>query len=172
MALRTITLRSIYLPRFFIYIILAALLVFVYIGFFTRFVMRLSEDTSIPIRILTKNIRYATGSPTDGEKPWNVRVLPLVNELRFNTWHCKESFICLQEALFGQVHDILANLNQTDQWSYIGVGRDDGQEDGEFSPILFRTSVWKLEHFETIWLSPTPNEPSIGWDVSSVRHVW
>jgi hypothetical protein len=46
------------------------------------------------------------------------------------------------------------------EWSYIGVGRDDGKQGGEYSPIIYRPHIWKLEHFETVWLTDTPSEPS------------
>lgn len=54
-------------------------------------------------------------------------------------------------------------------WSYIGVGRDDGVTAGEYSPIIYPTSIFNLLHFETVWLSPTPDVPSKGWDAGSIR---
>ncbi len=91
------------------------------------------------------------------------------------------AFVCLQEVLHGQLVDILAGLN--DQhiskdsstpsagpiWAHIGVAREDGREKGEYSPILYPVRVFSLLHFENIWLSPTPHEPSRGWDAGSPR---
>ena len=91
------------------------------------------------------------------------------------------AFICLQEVLHGQLVDILAGLN--DQpiskdsstpstgpiWAHIGIAREDGLEKGEYSPILYPVRVFSLLHFESIWLSPTPHEPSKGWDAGSPR---
>ncbi|KAJ5563611.1 hypothetical protein N7535_008775 [Penicillium sp. DV-2018c] len=130
----------------------------------------------IPIRVLTHNIRYATSSPFPGERPWPERKQLLINELDYETRHCGESFICLQEVLHSQLGDILAGLNQdaeakTPEWEYIGVGRDDGHEAGEYSPIFYRPSLWELLHWETVWLSKTPNIPSKSWDASSIRIV-
>lgn len=63
-----------------------------------------------------------------------------------------------------------SNISQTElPWDYIGVGRDDGKEAGEYSPIFFRPAVWQLQNWTTIWLSPTPNVPSKGWDAGSIR---
>lgn len=68
--------------------------------------------------------------------------------------------------------DVLSGLNNTDQeWAYIGVGRNDGHEAGEYSPIFFRPSTWQLQHWETVWLSETPDVPSKSWDASSIRIV-
>ncbi|MCJ1422295.1 hypothetical protein MMC29_000175 [Sticta canariensis] len=124
----------------------------------------------IPIRLLTHNIRYATNSPFKGEELWHTRKSRLIAELRFNTGHCSESFICLQEVLHEQLHDILSCLNgNRNTWTYIGVGRDDGYQAGEYSPILYQSSVWQLQSYETVWLSKTPDRPSKSWDAASIR---
>ena len=136
----------------------------------------------IPIRIITHNVRYATKSPFPEEKPWKDRAPILINELRFHTLHCPESFICLQEALHGQLQDIVNGLNserasytpeaeaqKPKEWAFIGVGREDGEQDGEYSPILYRQSVYKLRYFRNLWLSETPDTPSWGWDAACKR---
>lgn len=136
----------------------------------------------LPLRILTHNIRYATGSPFKGERPWAERKQPLLNELLFNTRH-QDAFICLQEVLHNQIVDIHDGLNARPSnapapgtsadpaWAYIGVGRDDGQQAGEYSPIFYRPAVWQLERWETVWLSETPDRPSKSWDAASIRIV-
>ncbi|RDW79182.1 endonuclease/exonuclease/phosphatase family protein [Aspergillus mulundensis] len=139
--------------------------------------------TEIPLRVLTHNIRYATTSPFKGERPWEERAPRLLNELRYNTRN-QDAFICLQEVLDNQLIDILSGLNASDStnpataskspnqtWAYIGVGRDDGYKAGEYSPILYRPSVWELRHWETVWLSETPEVPSKSWDAASIRIV-
>ena len=121
-------------------------------------------------RILTHNIRYAATSRAKGEDPWEVRRNHLTNELRFNTRFCPESFICLQEVLHEQLVDIHRDLNKGgDSWEYIGVGRDDGKQAGEYSPIFYRSDVWELKFSETVWISQTPGKPSKGWDAASIR---
>lgn len=139
------------------------------------------SDLEIPVRLLSHNIRYATDAPSKGEEPWSVRKHGLVNELRFSTAHNAESFICLQEVLHVQLHDICSGLNEQSvfsttggdrsRWAYIGVGRDDGQEAGEYSPIFYRPSVWELLDFRTVWLSKTPSQPSKSWDAVCIRIV-
>ncbi len=128
----------------------------------------------IDIRIITHNVRYATGSPFKGEELWRVRCPRLCSELVFNSAE-PSTFICLQEVLHSQLVDVHNSLNgsktSAGEWSYIGVGRDDGMEAGEYSPIFYRPSVWKLKDWETQWMSPTPDVPSKGWDAGSIRIV-
>ncbi|KAL8963429.1 MAG: hypothetical protein Q9193_000316 [Seirophora villosa] len=123
------------------------------------------------IRLLTHNVRYATDSPFVGEEKWEVRAPRLIAELSFNTTHCPESFIGLQEVLHGQLVHILKGLNREreGEWDYVGVGRDDGVSAGEYSPILYRPSVWTLQSWDTTWLSETPSKPSRGWDAACRR---
>ncbi|KAF1931570.1 endonuclease/exonuclease/phosphatase [Didymella exigua CBS 183.55] len=152
----------------------------------------MKAHAALPIRILTHNIRYATKSPFKGEKPWSDRKHLIVNELKYTTAHNPEAFICLQEVLHGQLIDILSGLNSTPssaalpaqprdpsidgekskyEWTYIGVGRDDGLQAGEYSPIIYRPAIWKLDRWKSVWLSPTPDRPGKGWDAGSVRIV-
>ena len=158
----------------------------------------MKAPSPLSLRILTHNIRYATPSPFPGEEPWPTRRPRLLNELLYTSRHCPETFICLQEVLHGQLTDILTGLNEQSrgssasavsrggkegqqqaraeaaaaaaaEWQYIGVGRDDGHEAGEYSPIFYRPTVWEVEHWKTVWLSETPEKPSRGWDAASTR---
>ncbi|KAE8454346.1 hypothetical protein EG329_005271 [Mollisiaceae sp. DMI_Dod_QoI] len=123
--------------------------------------------------MITHNIRYATNSPFKGEERWPIRCPRLCSELVFNSV-LPTSFICLQEVLHSQLKDVLASLNESSslsQWAYIGVGRDDGKQAGEYSPIIYRSSIWHLNWSETKFLSPTPDVPSKGWDAACIRLV-
>ena len=125
---------------------------------------------ALPFRLVTKNVRYAINSPSKGEEYWKVRQPRIISELNFNTSHCAESFICLQEVLHGQLVDTLTGLNASGtKWAHIGVGRDDGHEAGEYSPIIYQPAVWELKGHKTIWLSETPDQPSLGWDAACIR---
>lgn len=131
-----------------------------------------STSDSIPLRLITHNIRYATTNPFPGEELWTGRRCPrLCNELVFHSASVPATFVCLQEVLHSQLVDIFSSLNEGDEWDYIGVGRDDGKEAGEYSPIFYRPAIWELQTWRTIWLSETPEKASKGWDASSVRIV-
>jgi endonuclease/exonuclease/phosphatase family metal-dependent hydrolase len=133
------------------------------------FLMMKAHATTLPIRILTHNIRYAADPPATGEKPWSTRRQLILNELHYNTLHNPESFICLQEVLNNQLTDIMTGLGS--EWSYIGVGRDDGKTKGEYSPVIYRPAVWDLLTWETVWLNEDGTVGKKGWDAGSVRIV-
>jgi endonuclease/exonuclease/phosphatase family metal-dependent hydrolase len=137
--------------------------------FFALNTFIMHTHAALPIRLLTHNIRYATSSPFTGEKPWADRKPLLINELKYNTLHNAESFVCLQEVLHNQIVDIMENLGS--EWTYIGVGRDDGKEKGEYSPIIYRKAVWELEQWKTVWLNEDGSVGKKGWDAGSVRIV-
>ncbi len=127
------------------------------------------RSESVPIRLVTLNVRYATKAPVRGEEPWSVRCPKLCSQLRFVTSGRPSAFICLQEVLHSQLVDIQNQLGPL--WCYIGQGRKDGKESGEFSPIFFRSDTWRCERNRTYWLSNTPDVPSKGWDAALERVV-
>ncbi|KAI5302705.1 hypothetical protein KEM56_000440 [Ascosphaera pollenicola] len=97
------------------------------------------------------------------------------SSVRFLTRYPADTLLCLQEVLHNQLIDIKNGLNdvstarEEDEWAYIGVGRDDGETKGEYSPIFYRKAVWDLLEWKTVWLSETPEKPSKGWDAASTR---
>ena len=54
-------------------------------------------------------------------------------------------------------------------YSYIGVGRDDGKFQGEFCAIYFDTTRYSILFNSTFWLSETPEIISVGWDAALER---
>ena len=129
----------------------------------------LMKPSALPLRVITFNIRYATNTPVTGEQPWSVRCPKLCRQLIFNTAGQDSPFICLQEALHSQVHDIQRQLGP--EWSHIGRGRDEDPMDGEFSPVFYKSDTWECIQNETKWLSETPDKPSRGWDAALNRIV-
>lgn len=56
-----------------------------------------------------------------------------------------------------------------DGYSYVGVGRDDGKNAGEYSAIFYLDSKYKAVDSGTFWLSDTPEVPSMGWGADCYR---
>ncbi len=55
------------------------------------------------------------------------------------------------------------------EYAYVGVGRDDGKEQGEFAPVFYRRDKFDLIDSGNFWLSETPDTPGKGWDAVCVR---
>jgi endonuclease/exonuclease/phosphatase family metal-dependent hydrolase len=110
---------------------------------------------------MTFNIRY--NNPNDGENAWPKRKEPVANLVRFH----QVDLLGVQEALKEQMDDLAQLLTE---FNWIGLGRDDGREKGEYSAILFRKDRFALLQQQTFWLSATPEQPgSIGWDAAITR---
>ena len=112
------------------------------------------------IKVITYNIKY--DNVNDTVNNWNDRKESLIKLIQ----HYEASFIGMQEVLHNQLMYVDSSLTD---FSYIGVGRDNGKEKGEYSPILYDTTKYKLLKGETFWLSETPDKISVGWDAALER---
>jgi len=112
-------------------------------------------------RVITFNIRYS--NPGDGINSWDNRKAFLVRELD----SLAPDLMGMQEVLKSQLDYLTANLAG---YRAVGVGRDNGRTDGEYSPVLFRSNRFDVTDWGTFWLSPTPNDTgSVGWDAALTR---
>jgi len=105
------------------------------------------------------NIRY--DNENDIGNLWVDRLPKIIDLIRFH----EIELIGTQEGLSHQIKQLSEGLD----YSYLGVGRDDGTEKGEFTAILYDDSKLKLLDQGTFWLSPTPEKPSKGWDAALNR---
>lgn len=112
------------------------------------------------IRIITYNIRY--NNPGDGINAWPNRSQQVAALLEFH----QADIFGLQEALIGQIQDI---NKQLPHMKWVGVGRDDGKEAGEFSPLFYNSKKFKALKSGWFWLSQTPEKPGLGWDAACNR---
>lgn len=112
------------------------------------------------INVVTYNIRF--NNPDDGENAWPNRKDQVAQLLRF---HDADIF-GMQEALIGQIEDLQHALPDF-QW--IGVGREDGKQKGEFSPIFFNSKKLSLKEKGWFWLAEDCTQPVKGWDAACKR---
>ncbi len=120
----------------------------------------LSLLTGQELNVLTYNIRY--DNPEDGLNNWENRKGFLISQLNFY----EPGIFGTQEALF---HQLTAIKEGMPGYAYIGKGRDDGAEAGEFSAIFYNTKTLDLLQEGMFWLSETPEIPSKGWDAAIKR---
>jgi len=112
------------------------------------------------LNIMTYNIRY--DNVNDGENQWSFRKEFLSHQIAFN----EVDIFGIQEGLKHQVTYLDSVFVD---YSYIGVGRDDGKTKGEYSTIFYNSNKFKVIENNTFWLSETPTEVSVGWDASMER---
>lgn len=51
----------------------------------------------------------------------------------------------------------------------VGVGRDDGKNEGEYSAVFYKNEKFTSKDNGTFWLSETPDVPGKGWDAACPR---
>jgi endonuclease/exonuclease/phosphatase family metal-dependent hydrolase len=128
--------------------------------FFCLLVLTLSQLVSAePITLMTFNIRYDTIK--DGKNSWEFRKEHVVETIR----NANPAALAIQEALLGQLTYIEELFPK---YKKIGEHRS-GNTLGEFSGLLIDTSKLELLREGQIWLSPTPDEISKGWDAALER---
>ncbi len=119
------------------------------------------ENASDTLRVLSFNIRY--DNPEDGPDAWPHRKEAVANLIRDRG----VDVAGLQEALKGQIDDLQALLPE---YAWLGVGREDGMEQGEFAPIFYRRDRLDTLRWGAFWLSETPDIPgSRSWDAALER---
>jgi endonuclease/exonuclease/phosphatase family metal-dependent hydrolase len=115
------------------------------------------------LNIMSFNIRY--DNPGDRDNAWGNRKEMVAESIRFH----EIDIAGLQEALQNQVEDLEARLLE---YGWFGVGRDDGRRKGEYTPVFYRKSRFKVIEQSTFWLSETPEVPGkLGWDAVCPRIV-
>ncbi|MDQ8189200.1 endonuclease/exonuclease/phosphatase family protein [Roseibacillus persicicus] len=116
------------------------------------------------LRVATFNIRYAARGDK-GEKSWTSRRDLVVETIQ----QMNPDVLGIQEALDSQLRFLAKELPE---YSFLGVGRDDGRKRGEYSAIFYRKKRLSLDAKQsgTFWLSDTPDEPgSVTWGNAVTR---
>ncbi len=115
------------------------------------------------VRVMTYNIRLDTES--DGVNQWKNRTGKVFDLIKKNN----PDVLGVQEAMHNQMMDLKNNLNGYD---FVGVGRDDGKEEGEYSAIFYKKDKYEVIKQKTFWLSETPEvRGSKSWDAAITRVV-
>ncbi len=111
------------------------------------------------LNFMTYNIRYSIKN--DPKDNWDSRKETMVK--LFNYY--QPEVFGIQEGMIHQLEYIKTNLNDYD---YVGVGRENGKDGGEFNAIFYNTSKLKILKENTFWLSEN-NEIKKGWDAGYIR---
>lgn len=112
------------------------------------------------LTIGTFNLRY--DNPADTGNLWKDRVPVAAALIRFHGF----DIVGTQEGLRNQLDDLQRDLTE---YSFYGIGRDDGRASGEHSAIFYKKEKYDLQESGDFWLSETPEKPGFGWDARNNR---
>lgn len=107
------------------------------------------------IKVMSYNVKL--DRQKEGKDSWTNRKPFFSKQIKFY----EPDVLGVQEALPNQMQDLDSLLPN---YSYVGVGRDDGKNEGEFSAIFYKTKTLKVLESSTFWLSQTPDKVGMGWD--------
>ena len=98
-----------------------------------------------------------------GEEPWYERIDIVCRTML----ESGADTIGVQEATPQWMEAINKNIGH--KYGYIGVGREDGKNKGEYTAIFYLKDKYNVSEYENFWLSETPDIPGKGWDANCVR---
>ena len=119
---------------------------------------------SFDFKVMSYNIRYPATEDYKSGNGWNDRKSGLIKMLHYH----QPDIIGMQEVVYEQLEFLSENLNR---YNWFGVGRDDGKQKGEFTPIFYDTTKFNFIEGKNFWLSDTPEKPSKSWDAALNRIV-
>ncbi|MBI9061191.1 MAG: endonuclease/exonuclease/phosphatase family protein [Marinilabiliaceae bacterium] len=102
------------------------------------------------LKVMSFNIRY--DNPSDGINSWSHRKEFVVSFLSEEM----PDVIGFQEVL---AHQLKYLDEELEEYTYVGTGRDDGKESGEFGPVFYKKNKYELISTSQFWLSDTPEVP-------------
>lgn len=114
------------------------------------------------INVASYNIRNDNKGDVIHGNGWQQRCPVIAGIVQINDF----DIFGMQEVKNNQIMDLLKVLPD---YKYIGVGREDGKTEGEYSPIFYNIHKFQLLSSNTFWLSETPDKPGKGWDADYMR---
>ena len=111
------------------------------------------------MKIMSFNLLCGGGDRRD----WRCRTELVLDTIR----KADPDTLGVQEAHYDWIKVLFAGLPAYD---YVGVGREDGKTDGEFSAVFYKKDKFRALDSGSFWLSETPDVPGVkGWDAACVR---
>ena len=117
------------------------------------------EKPESAIRIMSFNVR-CTGLGIIKRSTRNNEVIETIEKGMPDSFGVQEATPTWMRYLKNQLKD---------SYDYVGGGRANGRNRGEYSAIFYLKDKYDVYDSGTFWLSETPEEPSVGWDASMKR---
>ncbi|MDL2279027.1 endonuclease/exonuclease/phosphatase family protein, partial [Parabacteroides sp. OttesenSCG-928-G07] len=120
-----------------------------------------TQSSTEKLNVMTFNIRL--DSQSDGDNQWPYRKDYAANLIKFY-----ETDLCGSQEV--QHHQLMDLLERLPEYAYIGVGREDGNTKGEYTPIFYRKDRFTLINSGNFWLGEDMNAVGVkGWDAACER---
>lgn len=120
-----------------------------------------SVSDGADMKVISYNIRL--GVAKDGDNSWKYRrpaTIAMLQQQMPDVFGVQEAYSFQLE----YVHKYMP------MYEYVGVGRNDGSNEGEHMAVFYNTQTVELLDWGTYWLSETPLVPgSKGWDAKYPR---
>lgn len=129
---------------------------------FATMLFLLMPAYSQQMTVATYNLRYDSKDDAQAGNGWQQRCPVIAQLIQFYNW----DIFGTQEVQANQLRDLSDSLQN---YTYIGVGRDDGKAGGEFAAIFYKKEKYQLLENGNFWLSPITNKPNKGWDAALPR---
>ena len=113
------------------------------------------------LRVGTYNLRMDTSS--DKENAWPNRKEMVKSLVLFHEF----DIFGTQEGFKHQLDGIL----EIDKFAYVGVGRDDGKDEGEHSAIIYDKNRFEVLDKGNFWYAENPEVPGKGWDATCCNRI-
>ena len=112
--------------------------------------------------VATYNIRNKNSRDSVNGNEWQKRCAVLCSQINYE----QPDVLGTQEVLHSQLIDM---LNALDGYGYLGVGREDGKQSGEYAAVFYKKDRIELEDSGHFWLNEQTDVPLKGWDAACVR---
>lgn len=127
---------------------------------FSLSLLCLPQAKAQTIRVATYNIKY--DDTRDTVNNWSRRKSEVTGLIKYHQFE----LFGTQEGLHHQLEGMKSGLPG---FEYVGVARDDGKQQGEYSAFFYNTNTFSVIASGTFWLSKTPDKPSKSWDAALPR---
>lgn len=130
--------------------------------FFVFFIVLMLSVEAQEFIVGSYNIRYNNRGDSVAGHVWTKRCQVICDQINF----MNPLIFGTQEVLYPQLQDMKKAL---DGYDHIGIGRDDGDKEGEYEAIFYKKEKLELLDNGNFWLSENPEKPGLGWDAACIR---
>ncbi|MDE6703534.1 MAG: endonuclease/exonuclease/phosphatase family protein [Muribaculaceae bacterium] len=114
------------------------------------------------MNVATYNLRLSNGGDSLAGNGWGQRAPYVAKLIQYHDF----DIFGTQEGKHHQLEDLKAMMPE---YEYIGVGRDDGAQGGEYAAIFYKPGRFELLDSGNFWLSTDTTRPNKGWDAACIR---